>query len=43
MSGSRHKGINSATIRKEIAVYNAEEKRTLAVLNYEKKFLENIK
>ena len=37
MSGDRHKGMNAKRIQKEIAVYNAEEKRTLAELNYERK------
>lgn len=35
MSGSRHKKMNAIRIRKENQVYSAEEKRALALYNYE--------
>ena len=37
MSGSRHARMNAIRIRKENQVYSAEEKRALAMLNYEEK------
>jgi hypothetical protein len=37
MSGSRHKRMTAVRIRKENAVYSAEEKKALAVFNYEEK------
>ena len=37
MSGSRHKRMNAVRIRKENQVYSAEEKRALAMFNYEEK------
>eukprot|EP01106_Pelomyxa_sp_JSP_P017945 TRINITY_DN773_c0_g1_i1.p1 TRINITY_DN773_c0_g1~~TRINITY_DN773_c0_g1_i1.p1 ORF type:complete len:359 (-),score=102.01 TRINITY_DN773_c0_g1_i1:88-1026(-) len=37
MSGSRHKRMNAVRIRKESQVYTAEEKRALALFNYEEK------
>eukprot|EP01017_Pseudomicrothorax_dubius_P026546 TRINITY_DN2971_c0_g2_i19.p1 TRINITY_DN2971_c0_g2~~TRINITY_DN2971_c0_g2_i19.p1 ORF type:complete len:289 (+),score=76.37 TRINITY_DN2971_c0_g2_i19:131-997(+) len=37
MSGSRHKRMNAVRLRKEGQVYSAEEKRALAVFNYEQK------
>ena len=37
MSGSRHARMNAVRIRKESQVYSAEEKRALALLNYEEK------
>jgi len=37
MSGSRHKRMNAIRIRKESQVYSAEEKRALALLNFEEK------
>ena len=37
MSGSRHKRMNAIRIRKENQVYSAEEKRALAMLNFEEK------
>jgi len=37
MSGSRHKRMNAIRIRKENQVYSAEEKRALAMFNYEEK------
>jgi DNA mismatch repair ATPase MutL len=37
MSGSRHKRMNAIRIRKENQVYSAEEKRALALFNYEEK------
>lgn len=37
MSGSRHKRMNAVRIRKENQVYSAEEKRALALFNYEEK------
>ena len=39
MSGSRHRSINLNRIKKEVAVYNAEEKRALAALKYEANIL----
>lgn len=35
MSGSRHTRMNAIRIRKENQVYSAEEKRALALFNYE--------
>lgn len=35
MSGSRHKRMNAVRLRKENQVYSAEEKRALALFNYE--------
>jgi len=37
MSGSRHRRMNAVRIRKENQVYSAEEKRALALFNYEEK------
>lgn len=37
MSGSRHKRMNAVRERKENQVYTAEEKRALALFNYEEK------
>lgn len=37
MSGSRHKRMNAIRIRKENQVYSAEEKRALAMLNFEER------
>jgi len=37
MSGSRHKRMNAVRMRKENQVYSAEEKRALALFNYEEK------
>lgn len=37
MSGSRHKRMTAVRIRKENQVYSAEEKKALAVFNYEEK------
>lgn len=37
MSGSRHKKMNAVRIRKESQIYSAEEKRALAMFNYEEK------
>ncbi|QHN78594.1 uncharacterized protein DS421_19g662650 [Arachis hypogaea] len=37
MSGSRHQRMNAIRIRKENQVYSAEDKRALAMFNYEKK------
>jgi len=37
MSGSRHKRMNAIRMRKENQVYSAEEKRALAMFNYEEK------
>jgi len=37
MSGSRHKKMTAVRLRKEQQVYSAEEKRALAVFNYEQK------
>jgi len=35
MSGSRHKKMNAARIKKEAQIYTAEEKRALAIYNLE--------
>merc|ERR550537_177392 len=37
MSGSRHRRMNAVLIRKENQVYSAEEKRALAIYNFEEK------
>jgi len=37
MSGSRHKRMNAVRMRKENQIYSAEEKRALAMFNYEEK------
>ena len=37
MSGSRHKRMNAVRLRKENQIYSAEEKRALAMFNYEEK------
>ena len=37
MSGSRHKRMNAIRIRKENQVYTAEEKRALALINFEER------
>eukprot|EP01089_Gocevia_fonbrunei_P017409 TRINITY_DN5638_c0_g1_i1.p1 TRINITY_DN5638_c0_g1~~TRINITY_DN5638_c0_g1_i1.p1 ORF type:complete len:343 (+),score=68.81 TRINITY_DN5638_c0_g1_i1:108-1136(+) len=37
MSGSRHRKMNAVRIRKENQIYSAEEKRALAMFNYEEK------
>ena len=37
MSGSRHKRMESVRLRKENQIYSAEEKRALAMFNYEEK------
>ena len=37
MSGSRHARMNAIRIRKENQVYSAEEKKALAMINYEEK------
>merc|ERR1711972_814723 len=37
MSGSRHRRMNAVCIRKENQVYSAEEKRALAMYNFEEK------
>nr|VDC61006.1 unnamed protein product [Brassica rapa] len=37
MSGSRHQRMNAISIRKENQVYSAEDKRALAMFNYEEK------
>ena len=37
MSGSRHRKMNAVRIRKESQIYSAEEKRALAMFNYEEK------
>lgn len=37
MSGSRHARMNAVRIRKENQVYSAEEKRALALINFEEK------
>ena len=37
MSGSRHKKMTAVRLRKENQVYSAEEKRALALFNYEEK------
>lgn len=35
MSGSRHKRMNAVRLRKENQVYSAEEKKALAMINFE--------
>jgi hypothetical protein len=35
MSGSRHRMMNMVRMRKEQQVYNANEKKALAMVNYE--------
>jgi len=37
MSGSRHQRMNAVRIRKEMQIYSAEEKRALALFNYEER------
>ena len=37
MSGSRHKRMNAVRLRKENQIYSVEEKRALAMFNYEEK------
>ena len=37
MSGSRHRKMNAVRMRKEGQIYSAEEKRALAMFNYEEK------
>merc|ERR1719510_948865 len=37
MSGSRHRRMNAVRIRKENQVYSAEEKKALALYNFEEK------
>lgn len=37
MSGSRHQRMNAVRLRKESQIYSAEEKRLLAMYNYEEK------
>lgn len=37
MSGSRHKRMTAVRLRKENQVYSAEEKKALALFNYEEK------
>merc|ERR1712193_68042 len=37
MSGSRHRRMNAVRIRKENQIYSAEEKRALAMYNFEEK------
>ena len=37
MSGSRHARMNAVRLRKENQIYSAEEKRALALFNYEEK------
>jgi hypothetical protein len=37
MSGSRHKRMNAVRMRKENQVYSAEEKRALAMFNFEER------
>merc|ERR1711908_180596 len=37
MGGSRHRRMNAVRIRKENQVYSAEEKRALALYNFEEK------
>jgi hypothetical protein len=37
MSGSRHRRMNAVRLRKENQIYSAEEKRALAMFNYEEK------
>jgi hypothetical protein len=43
MSGSRHKRMTKVRQRKEQQVYSAEEKRALAVYNYEQKLKKETK
>ena len=38
MSGSRHKRMTAIRMRKEQQIYSVEEKRALAIFNYEQKF-----
>jgi len=42
MSGSRHKRMTAVRLRKENQVYTAEEKRALAVFNYEQKIKKEV-
>uniref|UniRef100_A0A7S0VEL1 NF-kappa-B-activating protein C-terminal domain-containing protein n=1 Tax=Hemiselmis tepida TaxID=464990 RepID=A0A7S0VEL1_9CRYP len=37
MSGSRHKRMNAVRVRKENQIYSAEEKRALALFNFEER------
>ena len=37
MSGSRHKRMTAVRLKKEQQVYSVEEKRALAIFNYEQK------
>ncbi|KAJ5076473.1 hypothetical protein M0811_06473 [Anaeramoeba ignava] len=37
MSGSRHQRMNAVRLRKESQIYNAEEQRALALLNYQER------
>ena len=37
MSGSRHQRMNAVRLRKENQIYSVEEKRALAMFNYEEK------
>lgn len=37
MSGSRHRRMNAVRLRKENQIYSAEEKKALALFNYEEK------
>lgn len=37
MSGSRHRRMNAVRMRKENQIYSAEEKKALALFNYEEK------
>lgn len=37
MSGSRHKRMNAVRMRKENQIYSAEEKRALALFNFEER------
>jgi len=37
MSGSRHKRMNAVRVRKENQIYSVEEKKALAMFNYEEK------
>lgn len=43
MSGSRHQRMNAIRIRKENQVYSAEDKRALAMFNYEEKAKRELK
>mmetsp|Transcript_13160 Transcript_13160/g.30923 ORF Transcript_13160/g.30923 Transcript_13160/m.30923 type:complete len:458 (-) Transcript_13160:176-1549(-) len=43
MSGSRHKRMNAVRMRKENQVYSAEEKRALAMFNYEEQQVRELK